>query len=251
MKQPKVSIIIPTLSGRIKHLQKALSSIEKQTYKNTETIIVREGNSASEARNIGIDRANGKYIAFLDDDDICYPQRIELQVQEAEENPNAGLIFCWIQDKRFGKEYTDNYKKEINLNDALKLMRLSSTSSYFVRKDLLTKVGNFDTTFPSAQEYELAIRLLKETDKAICINKILVTQNQSEGQITKDWDKKIKGLQQLLKKHKSLYKKLGFIEYGKIRIKFILAITLYRFAGIFGEGIYKVIIPIKRRTGNE
>ena len=253
MTKPKVSIVIPTIPDRIEHLQRALSSIAKQTYnkKLIETIVVREGNSASEARNIGIERATGKYIAFLDDDDICHPERIELQVEAAEKHPEAGLIISWIEDKRFGQSYIDNYKEKISHEEVLKLMRLSSTSSYFVKTDIVKKLKGFDVDFPSAQEYELAIRISKETKNVICVQKILVTQNKTENQITSDWDKKIDGFKKLLKKHKNLYKNLGLTSYITIRIKFFGMIQLFKASKLTGGKIYKIIVPIKRWTGNE
>ena len=247
---PKVSIVIPTISGRIELLQKALSSIEKQTYKNIEIIVVRDDGSPTQKRNMGIERASGKYVAFLDDDDICHPERIERQVELAEKYPDVGLIICWIEDRRFGEPYIDKYKKVITHEEVLQLMRLSSTSSYFARRDILKKLKGFDESLPTAQEYELAIRISAETHHILCVDQILVTQFKTPDQITKDWNKKIIGIKKIREKHKHLYKKLGFIKYLKMRVKFFGVITLFHIANGIGEKIYSIIIPVKRITGH-
>ncbi|MFZ2602716.1 MAG: glycosyltransferase family 2 protein [Candidatus Omnitrophota bacterium] len=66
MEKGLISIIIPTHKGR--DLTGVLNAIYSSTYKNFEVIIVDEGKKRSEQRNIGIDRAKGDYLLFLDSD---------------------------------------------------------------------------------------------------------------------------------------------------------------------------------------
>ena len=120
MQNPLVSVIIPTYN-RANFLALTINSVLDQTYPSIEIFVVDDGSSNSDAqiicdrfervtyikiensggpakpRNIGIKKANGKYIAFVDDDDIWLPTKIEKQVQILEKNVNFGLTHCYCQ----------------------------------------------------------------------------------------------------------------------------------------------------------
>lgn len=113
-KQPLVSVIITTYN-RAKLVQEAVQSVFNQTYKNYEIIIIDDGSvngtkkvisqlsskkiryiyqdnhGYAHAENQGMQQARGKYIAFLDSDDLFMPDKLEKQVAIMEENPNVIL----------------------------------------------------------------------------------------------------------------------------------------------------------------
>ena len=98
---PLVSVVIPFYKN-LKFLNEAIESVQNQTLKDFEIIIISDGaleeipekiiineniriiktinQGASKARNLGIKNSNGKYIAFLDSDDIWSPIKLELQI---------------------------------------------------------------------------------------------------------------------------------------------------------------------------
>ena len=111
----KVSVVIPTYN-RFKYLIETINSIKKQTYHNIEIIIVNDGStdksyyeykwsehniqilnleensrkvfgyaSPGFVRNKGIEISSGAYVAFCDDDDIWFPEKIELQIKSMKE----------------------------------------------------------------------------------------------------------------------------------------------------------------------
>jgi len=249
MKNKKVvSVVIPTIPGREKLIHRAIKSIKAQTYKNIEPIVVEDASiSATEARNKGIYKANGFTTVLLDDDDKFLPEKTAKQLEIFKKYSNTVLVVSWILDKRFDKPYIDKCPKIVNTLEMLKMFHFSSTSSYMFRTDRLKELGGFDTDFPSAQEYELAIRasLIGEVR---CVPEVLVEQNKTPGQITKDLKKKKDGMKLLLKKHKKLYRSFGIQNYLYFRLKFLAIINLYRCGGIMGKRFQSIIRKTKERV---
>jgi glycosyltransferase involved in cell wall biosynthesis len=111
----KVSVIIPTYN-RANLITEAINSVLMQSCKDIEIIVIDDGSTdntskvlktfwdriryikqkntgAGAARNRGLKEANGRYIAFLDSDDIWLDFKIELQVAIMEKLPEIGLLF--------------------------------------------------------------------------------------------------------------------------------------------------------------
>ena len=238
-----MSVIIPTIPSRKKELERAIKSVKQQTYKNVEIIVVSEGINSAEARNIGIEKANGDFIAFLDDDDEWLPTKLEKQVKLF--NQDTLLVGCWIEDRRFYKPYILKSEEKVYIKELLENFNFLSTSSYIFNAKWL-KHNLFDTNFPSAQEYELAIRACKAFPVK-CYPEVLVIQHKSADQITKNWKAKKLGLKLLLKKHKTRYRGFGLWNYIVFRIKFLGLQCIYSLAQILGERIYKIILPLKMK----
>ena len=218
----KVSVIIPTYN-RFKFLLNAIESVKNQTYSNIELIVVNdcstqkeyyeydykkafgdnftiihlEQNSKSKfnygcagyVRNQGINIAIGKYIAFLDDDDIWFPQKIELQVKAMNEtgckmSSTDGLIGKGIYDstklyKKYNAEHHYNTLQNIyksngsnllvngfpriwNL-DFLNIHNCIICSSVIMEKEILNKISNMKN-IRIREDYDCWLRALKHTD---------------------------------------------------------------------------------------
>src|SRR5262245_40485992 len=111
---PAVSVIIPAFdAGRT--IDAALHSIFAQTYRDFEGIVVDDGSrddtaarierwgaqvtcvrvpngGPARARNVGLARARGRLVAFLDADDVWLPRKLQRQVQYFEQFPSTGLL---------------------------------------------------------------------------------------------------------------------------------------------------------------
>ena len=137
MEKELVTIIVPIYNVE-KYLKECIESIINQTYKNLEIILVNDGSTddslkicmnykkkdnriviinktnggLSDARNKGIDAANGKYICFVDSDDYISSAYVELLYNEARKN-NTDIVLCGIKyvndEKKILSEYA--YKK--------------------------------------------------------------------------------------------------------------------------------------------
>lgn len=243
---PLVSVVIPTIPERRRLLERAIKSVREQTYDNIEIITVTEGSNACEARNIGIERSKGDFIAFLDDDDTWQSTKIKKQVDEMMKHPWCPLCITYSNDYRFGQSRVNKPPQLVSHKELIKAFNLSSTSSYLVRRYALEILKQqdgcyFDESLPSAQEYDLAIRITKNEHDVVTVKESLMNQYQTESQISEDWKAKKEGLKQVYKKHKKSF-------YGiKTRITYYGIQSLYTLA-YFGLGnqIYKLINKVRK-----
>lgn len=181
--QPIVSVIIPTYK-RTDYLKLTLQSIQNQTFKDFEIIVVDDGtpneenfflcqtfekvkyikieNSRGPAkpRNVGIREAKGKYIAFVDDDDLWLPSKLEKQVAVLDNNPDFGLVHCCCQiidengiDKKeiIGRPGSPDVKHgDVSMRMMGNWTIMMPTP--LVRKSIIEKVGFFNEEIPPAFE---------------------------------------------------------------------------------------------------
>ena len=196
---PLVSVLIPVWGEYKKYLPRCLKSVNAQTYKNIEIIIIESETNAPRALNKGLKRAKGKYIAHLGVDDTWKPDKIKRQVECMEYLPNCALCTSWSLDNRFNMWRISRAPYYVQYKDILKAFNYSSGSTYFMRRK---DIPLMDESLPSGQDYDLALQLLKGCQKyAICIPRVLVTQYSTSGQISTNWGKKIRGIWQLAKKY--------------------------------------------------
>lgn len=209
MIEKMVSVIITTYraTGR---LVQAIESVLNQTYTKFELIVVDDNNPNSEARsftqkimdkylsnglvkyikhtsnkngaaarNTGINASQGEFIAFLDDDDIYYPERLRKFVEVLENNREIVAVYSSVdlyeQDKKVGvrEAVIEGYIwKELLLNEGL----LGTGSNLFLRKGIVQAVDGFDERFLRYQDVEFMLRVC-EKGKIAVIPETLVRKN--------------------------------------------------------------------------
>lgn len=192
MSEPLVSIIIPTYN-RLNYVQRAVESALQQSYQNTEVWVIDDGSTdgtaevlrgrygerinyvwqenqdRSVARNLGLSLANGKYIAFLDSDDVWLPEKLSSQVQVMEcpksENLVAVCSSAWridFEGKRLGSVPVGRAGKlaQFKLADFFNGPKIfASPSNMLIRAEALRLTGGFDPTIRYGEDWDLIIRL--------------------------------------------------------------------------------------------
>ena len=183
---PKISIIIPVYNGE-KTIQETLDSVFAQTFSDWELIVSNDGSSdrtleiveaihdpririvsgenggLSVSRNRGIAIATGEYLSFLDADDLWSPDKLATQLQALENNPEAAVAYSWtdyIDEKGTWLHSGLHLSPKGNVLSELFLHNfLENGSNLLVRREALDRVGYFETSLTSAQDWDLYLRL--------------------------------------------------------------------------------------------
>ena len=192
---PLVSVIITTCNGDYK-LVRAVDSVLMQTYNNIEIIVVddngngtasrietekmmekfsnterviylkhEQNKNGSAARNTGIRTAKGKYVAFLDDDDVFEKTRIKKCVKTAEQNKGEyNAVYTGVLTVANGlclKKFTPSAKSDFSVEILKSHSALGSGSNIFVPMEAVRKIQGFDEKFVRFQDIEFMIRISK------------------------------------------------------------------------------------------
>jgi len=188
------TVIIPTYN-RAALLRQALRSLELQTFNDYEAFVIDDGSTDETprvfsefsdqrkwnfirleknhgqfyCRNLAIKKSKGKYITFLDSDDLWLPERLQKFAELIDKNPNAGFIFSngyIMQDGIIiGKFFKENRK--IPKGKLPPYMAISNywlpyvtTNVAFVR-EAIDKVGYFREDMSHLEDMELYVRILR------------------------------------------------------------------------------------------
>lgn len=122
------------------------------------------------ARNAACSLAQGKYIAIMDADDVCLPDRLELEVDFMEQHPDVGLIgggVVWVDaaDRKLG--YHSHPSSDTELRFALADHCCFWHPTVLFRKDAFMSVGGYRVAFVAAHDYDLELRI---SDRYKCAN---------------------------------------------------------------------------------
>ena len=206
---PRVSVVIPAYKSK-RFIGEAVDSVLRQTvvdyevivvddgcpegtgrfvaetYGDRVTVIEQENGGPAVARNTGIQRSTGEWVAFLDSDDHWQPQKLEVQLETARENPEYGLISSsyykleggrHFERKRHGRSgwvFTDVF-----------MANYIRTSTVMIRSDCFESVGLFDTNLPLTQDYDMWLRMSRRYQVGY-INEALATYRHHPAGISRD-----------------------------------------------------------------
>ncbi|WP_009632477.1 glycosyltransferase [Synechocystis sp. PCC 7509] len=184
--RPLISVVIPVYNGATT-VKETIESVLQQSYQNLEIIVVNDGSQdetlaivnsiqdnkikvfsysnagLSASRNRGFSHAGGEFIAFLDADDLWTKDKLEAQLNALQQNPQAAVAYSWtdhideqgqfLRPASYTSYQGDVYERLLVGNF------LSCGSNTLIRAQALQKVGGFDESLNSAEDWDMWLRL--------------------------------------------------------------------------------------------
>jgi glycosyltransferase involved in cell wall biosynthesis len=146
-----------------------LQEYKKQYNVDALKLIKQKNGGPSAARNNGIRNAEGKYIAFLDSDDVWHKDKLKKQMQIFESDNETALVSTSINDKFFG-----NLKaQQVITFDMLLFHNYLYTSTIILKKEIFEAVGYFNENQKYSEDYDLWLRIARKY-KCVLINESYV-----------------------------------------------------------------------------
>lgn len=189
---PKVSIIIPVYNGA-NYLREAIDSALVQTYPNFEVIVINDGSidggktekialsygnriryyskgngGVSTALNWGIEKMTGEYFSWLSHDDMYTPDKIEKQMEILQSVSPETILYGGFElidgkSRKFAQVNPSSLYREDKLNVPLfpLLKGLINGCTLLIHKSHFVRVGLFDPTLRSTQDYDLWFKMFR------------------------------------------------------------------------------------------
>ena len=212
MKTPEISIIMSVYNGE-EYLKEAIESVINQTYKNWELIIINDCSTDSTGEilakfaladerikvqtndvnlklptslNKAISLSSGKYIARMDADDICLPDRFEKQFKFMEENEDIALSSCRFMTVKNGVYMSGGAGGRCD-DGAIRAMLFVTNPILHpgvIAKAEVMKKFNYDTMLTCTEDLELWTRMAMENQKMAILQECLLIYRLHNKQIT-------------------------------------------------------------------
>ena len=186
-----VSIIMPTYNSH-QWISFSIQSVLEQYYEQWELLIVDDGSTdntknivkdflndkrikyyyqenygPATARNFGILKASGMYLAFLDSDDIWKPNKLELQINHLKQNPDCCLIHTNYSTFESNTKNSKPFRQtpwfsNWDENERLLMFDTIGTLTVLTETQLIKNLGGFNNDLHGTEDWDLWIRVSKE-----------------------------------------------------------------------------------------
>lgn len=189
-----VSVVLPTY-GRLPLLREAVASVIGQTFDDWELIVVDDGSTddtrdfleaiddprvrplrlehggITSARSAGLAHTRGKWVAFLDSDDLWLPGKLELQLRRLAAQPTCRWSYTGYslidtqgaplpeRSKLLPRPVSGNI-----LEPVLRFKISTPVQTMLAQRSLIEEIGGFDQTIPFLSDYDFALRLAARSE---------------------------------------------------------------------------------------
>ena len=211
---PQVSVVIPVYN-RDAYVGAAIDSILAQTFTDFEVVVIDDGSTdrsrdvvrsygdprvrllchernqgLPKTRNAGVDNARGRYLAFLDSDDVAYPTRLAKQVAFLDRHPDHAAVGAWIDwMDEHGHPLGRVKRRPLTAPDvaALRLFRQGIENTASMARTAVLREYRHNERFAVSEDFELWARIAAQHGIAN-LPEVLVRRRAHPRQTSKDKD---------------------------------------------------------------
>ena len=267
--EPLISFVIPVYNIGKEYLSECLDSILAQNYPNFEICIAddhstneetletlreyekkdrrikvvyrKENGHISKATNSAIEIANGEYIALMDDDDVIVPDALLQFVKVLNKYPEMDLIYS-DEDKMDldGGLCDPHFKPDYSPDTLFGGNYICHFSIY--RKSIIDKIGGFRSEFVGAQDFDLVLRFVEQTNNIYHVPKILYHWRKVPGSTAVTIDNKEYAIENGKKAIEEALKRRGLK--GKVIVPIKSAHYIVEY-DVLNSPMVSIIIPTK------
>ena len=191
---PLVTVVICSYNGE-RYISETMDSVLTQTYVNMEVVVVDDGSSdktvsiiekymefdtrirlfirenrgLAASRNFAFQQARGEWVATIDQDDFCYPERLSKQIELADRFPTASLIFSdtsiidergrYLSSRFSSYDLPESFIKKGVAGEFLITKGCFIGSAYLIKLTTINQIGKLDELLRYACDYEYFIRV--------------------------------------------------------------------------------------------
>jgi len=215
--EPRISVVIPAYNAA-RYVAEAVDSVLAQSLPPREVIVVDDGSTddteavvrrfqdrvryvrqpnggSAAARNRGIREARGELIALLDADDVWFPEKLKKQWECLRDHPEAGLVhtnFYYCDEN--GDERVLGVLGRERVGRCYEIMFQDNginNSTTLIRRECFDRVGLFDESFKTCQDYDLYLRMSRYYEFAF-LDEPLAVYRRHDSNITNDNSRMLK-----------------------------------------------------------
>jgi len=223
---PLISVIIPVYNSE-KTIKTTIDSVLNQTFNNFELIVINDGSTDSildvlsqiqdyrlkvfsfenaggnVSRNRGLYQAVGKFVSFLDADDLWIPDKLASQLKALQGNTDVKVAYSWT-------DYIDENGKFLVAGNHLSFNGdvyerllvsnfLENGSNPLIDKEALVELGGFDESLKAAQDWDMWLRLAAKYS-FICVPAVQILYRVSANSLSSNLVRQEKACLQVLER---------------------------------------------------
>ena len=193
MANDRISVIIPVYNCE-RYVEEAVRSVIGQTLKPCEIIVVDDGSTdksadivkrfgekvsyfyqpnggAAKARNVGVAKASGDFLAFLDSDDVWVPDKLAGQLDVFERNPSVDMVFGYVQNFH-SPELTVEMKAKIQ--GPMQAMPGRVAGALLIKRSSFLRAGFFEESLRVGEFMDWYLRAKEKNLKCVILDEVLL-----------------------------------------------------------------------------